>query len=143
VLAAYCDFLLDQNRPQSVLPLTAAAMNDDNLLLRRALALNQLRDASAASIVAVLRDHHELAARRGERTHLREAARFALWLEGDARRALLLAQENWLQQKEPADFRILVEAAVATRDAAARAMAKQWARTNKLQDERMSQLLGS
>ena len=82
--AALCDVLLDLDRPQEVLTWTADRDRDDNLLLRRALALRALalhshdgkrwQDALAAT-TAQLRERHQAAQQRGDRTHLREAAR--------------------------------------------------------------------
>ena len=135
--AAYCDWLLDQHRPQEVLRLTAAAGLDDNLLLRRALAFSQLRDAQALSLTAQLRERHNLAARRGERTHLREEARLSLWLEHDPAHALALAQQNWQQQKESADLRILLEAAAAARSTPVRQAAWRWLQANGIKDARI------
>jgi Tfp pilus assembly protein PilF len=140
LIAAFCDFLLDQHLPKRVLQLTESAVNDDNLLLRRALALRQVGDPRATSLAALLRERHDLAARRGERTHLREAARLALWLEDNAQNALQLAQQNWQQQKEPADLRILLEAATAAHDRTTRVAALNWMRTSGIQDRRLSRL---
>ena len=64
--------------------------------------------------------------RRGDTSHRKEESRFALALQGDAPRALALARENWAEQREAADARILLEAALAARDAAAAAPVLQW-----------------
>ncbi|MEO6080939.1 MAG: hypothetical protein ABIQ86_14390 [Steroidobacteraceae bacterium] len=142
---AYCDLLLDMGKPQQVLDLTAALTRDDNLLLRHALALQALHAASLQS--ALQKDVDELAARhraaalRGDRTHLREAARFHLVLLQDATAALKLAQENWQVQKEPADARILLESAIAAHDAAARTLVVAWMRHSGLADAKLAALL--
>ena len=49
-----------------------------------------------------------------------------LALPGDVPRALALARENWAVQREPADGRILLEAAVAARDVAAAQPVLDW-----------------
>jgi len=49
--------------------------------------------------------------------HKREEARYRLTIENDAAGALRLARENWQVQREPADLRILSEAAAAAGDA--------------------------
>jgi hypothetical protein len=138
--AAYADFLLDQQRPEDVLRLTAGADGDDNLLLRRALAWSQLHDGRAAQLVAELRERHDVAARRGERTHLREEARLALWLENKPALALTLAQQNWQQQKESADLRILLESALAARNRSVREQALKWIRNSGFKDARLAAL---
>ena len=91
----------------------------DGLLLRYALALRAQGAAEADQYVEQLRARFEASRRRGDRVHLREEARFALHLEGDPRTALALAADNWMVQKEPADARILLEAALAANDHAA------------------------
>jgi tetratricopeptide (TPR) repeat protein len=150
--ASYCDFLLDQGQAEAVLALSADLQRDDNLLLRRVLALQSLaasvpsggRHNSYASQLraelAVLRDRHAEAQLRGDRTHLREAARMTLHLLRDPATALTLARENWNAQKEPADARILLEAALATRDTAARAQITAWVQSTGLEDARLSAL---
>ena len=62
-------------------------------------------------------DRAELAARfdatrrRGDTVHRREEARYALEVEDDPARALALARANFAVQKEPADVRLLADAA--------------------------------
>ncbi|TMH68752.1 MAG: hypothetical protein E6H48_04230 [Betaproteobacteria bacterium] len=134
--AAYADFLLDQGRSRDALPLVRDGTKNDSLLLRLALAEQELPDERAAF------DRHrsELAARfeaaraRGDSLHQREEARFRLAIENDARAALALARENWKVQREPADLRVLREAAHAAGDAAMIRMVDNWMATNRLHD---------
>ena len=63
---------------------------------------------------------------RGDTTHQKEEARFALAVLGQAERALLLAQANYALQREVADARILLEAALAAHQPAAAAPVLQW-----------------
>ncbi|HEX9473014.1 MAG TPA: hypothetical protein VF931_02415 [Steroidobacteraceae bacterium] len=153
--AAYCDFLLDRGEPGQVLAWTRDQTRDDNLLLRRALALQALTGAAAGgaaraawqeqlnAAVAQLRERHAAAQQRGDRSHLREAARLSLFLLRDPGDALRLARENWAVQKEPADARILLEAAIAAHDAATRAQLTAWLRSSGLTDTRLAALLHS
>jgi hypothetical protein len=78
---------------------------------------------------------------RGDRVHLREEARFTLELLGDQRAALALARENWTLQKELADLRLLVESAVAMRDAATLDEVRQWLQWARSEDIVISRLL--
>ena len=66
--------------------------------------------------------------------HRREEARFRLDVQGDASAAVALARANWSVQREPADLRILIEAARAADDAGALAMAAAWIAVNRLED---------
>ena len=76
----------------------------------------------------------EAARARGDSLHRREEARFRLAIENDARAALALARENWSVQREPADLRVLREAAHAAGDAAMIRMVDNWMATNRLHD---------
>jgi tetratricopeptide (TPR) repeat protein len=126
VRAAYADSLLDQGDARGALALTENAWSDDNLLLRRALALTAMGSSQRAEAVATLADRYAAAHRRADALHLREEARFALQLQHDAARALTLATANWSVQKEPADARILLQAAVAAGDRAQEQRARSW-----------------
>ena len=68
----------------------------------------------------------EAARLRGDSVHQREEARFALAVARDPARALRLAEQNWRVQKEPADARVLLEAAAAARAPAAAAPVLAW-----------------
>jgi hypothetical protein len=65
--------------------------------------------------------------------HKREEARYLLTIESDAAGSLRLARKNWRVQREPADLRVLAEAAGATGDAAALREVAEWTVANRLQ----------
>jgi tetratricopeptide (TPR) repeat protein len=155
VRAALCDVLLDQGRAGEVLALTADLTRDDNLLLRRALALQALASAPAASkpgtevaralreSIGLLQERHAAAKLRGDATHLREAARMTLELLHEPAASLALARANWAVQKEPADARILLQAALAARDDTVRLQLQAWLRASGLIDAHLNALLHS
>jgi len=124
--AAYADFLLDRGRPAEVLALLKGRGQADVLLLRLALAAKAAGDASAPTHARALADRFAAARQRGDTSHQKEESRFALGVQGDAVRALQLAQRNFAVQKEPADARILLEAALAARQPAAAQPALDW-----------------
>jgi hypothetical protein len=119
LLSAYADFLLDQKRPAEVVAMLADKTRVDGLLLRLALAKQQLEDAALPSLVAQLTARFAAARLRGENLHQGDEARFTLYLLKQPQPALQLAQANWTAQREPKDARILLEAALATGDPAA------------------------
>jgi Tfp pilus assembly protein PilF len=125
-LAAYADFLLEQNRAAPVMALLKNWTRSDTLLLRVALAARQLKLPEAERYSRALGDRFADAALRGEKLHLQEEARFLLDLRGDARAALAAARENYRTQREPRDAQVLLDAALAARDPAAAAPALQW-----------------
>jgi len=119
LLGAYSDFLLDQGRPDEVIPLLVDWFKSDILLLRLAIAEKELKAPKAGEHIEALRSRFEAAALRGDKLHQQEEARFNLTLLGNKEKALALAQENWKLQREPRDARILLEAALAMKDPAA------------------------
>ena len=55
--------------------------------------------------------------------------------------ALKGGEENWQVQKEPADVRILLEAALAARDAATVEAVREWLNGSRLEDVRLQRIL--
>lgn len=143
LLGAYADFLLERNRASEVPALLENSRGVDGLLLRYALALKALAAPELAPAVEQLRARFDASRRRGDRVHLREEARYTLHLLGDARAALRLAQENWQVQKEPADLRVLMQAAVAAGDAATLRAARDWIVGTGLEDVELRRLAAS
>jgi Tfp pilus assembly protein PilF len=134
LLGAYADFLLDESRPLEVIELLRDRTRADPLLLRYVLALKAEASPQLVAEAEQLRARFDASRLRGDRVHLREEARFRLHLAGDAHRALQLAQENWVVQKEVADVRILLESALVTHDAAALATVTDWLQRSRLED---------
>jgi len=141
LLGAYADFLLDRDRSPEVLSLLRDQTRADPLLLRYALALQAQHSKELPAQVEQLRDRFEASRLRGDRVHLREEARFTLHLLNAPIEALKLAQENWQVQKEPADVRILLEAALAAGDAAAFDAAKEWLKNSRLEDVELQRII--
>jgi tetratricopeptide (TPR) repeat protein len=125
-LGVYSDWLLDNGRAAEVIPLVQAETRVDALLLRLALAQKALQRPEADATIATLRARFDASRARGDVVHRREESRFQLRLNGDAQTALRLARENWNVQREPADLRVLAEAAAATGDAGAKEIVRQW-----------------
>jgi tetratricopeptide (TPR) repeat protein len=136
LVAAYCDFLLERDRPREVIPFVRNQTKNDNLLLRLALAEAKLPDATDAFARhrRELADRFEAAHRRGDPLHKREEARFRLLIENDPRGALKLAREDWQVQREPADLHILFQAATACGDAATLTEVGEWIAKHLLVD---------
>jgi hypothetical protein len=134
LLSAYADFLLDRGRAGDVLTLLDGRGRADVLLLRLALAARAANDARAAKWADELAARFDAARARGDRTHEKEESRLVLALRGDAPRALALARANLEQeQREPADARVLLEAALAARSREAAAPVLQWFEANKVE----------
>ena len=145
LLSAYADFLLDRGRAADVLTLLKDRGRADVLLLRLALAAKAANDSHAAQWANELSARFDAARARGDRTHEKEESRFALALRSDAPRALKLAVSNHALQREPADARVLLEAALAARSPEARQAAApvlQWLEANKVESVALRALAG-
>jgi uncharacterized protein (TIGR02996 family) len=127
--AAYADLLLDRNRPRDVrLLLGEDVAQADATLLRLTIAAQRDADADAAALSQTLSRRFGEARARGDQTHRREQARFALEVQHDPARALDLASSNFTEQREPADARVLLECAIAAGDAQVAQPAIDWLR---------------
>ncbi|HEX5686807.1 MAG TPA: hypothetical protein VFY73_22590 [Ideonella sp.] len=159
-LVAYADWLLEQQRPAEVERLLRGYEAVDGLLLRSAIARHRLAGqrlaggratganakamarsaidvrADTDALIAQLQARFDAALARGDRSHAREQARFALDLLGDAPQALALAQANWAWQREPADALLLLRAAAAAGQPEAGEPVRRWARTQGFVDAR-------
>lgn len=140
LLAAYADFLLDQQRPVDVVALLKDKTRSDGLLLRLLLAERSLNLASTKEREAILTARYLAAQLRGDTVHQQEEARFSLQVQGNPKKALTLAQENWKVQLEPRDARIFLEAALALKDPESAQPVLQWLTSSKIEDSHLISL---
>lgn len=143
LLGAYADWLLDQQRAADVIALLQNETRVDALLLRLALAQQALKRPEAAASIEALRERFDASHARGDTVHQRENARFELQLRNDPRSALPYALADWQVQREPADVRVLAEAAVAAKDDAAIGIVKRWLADTQLEYRAVAALVGS
>ena len=144
LVGSYADFLLDQGRAAEVLPLVNGSLTIDDSLLRSLLAQKALNPQSAelAAGIEELRARFDANRHRGPSLHGRSEARFQLHLLGDPQRALEFARANWDQrQREPADVRIFLECALATKDRAAAQPVLDWLAARHLEDVHIDPLV--
>lgn len=126
LLAAYADFLLDRQRPAEVLALLKARGRADVLLLRLTLAAQAAAAPEFAALQRELAARFEAARGQGDVTHDKEESRFERAVQQRPARALELAQVNFTRQREAADARALLEAALAAGQPGAAEPALQW-----------------
>ena len=141
LLGTYSDFLLDQNRPQEVINLLKNKTNNDALLLRYAEALKNAHYNQAELQIDSLKQRFAAAALRADTVHQREQSRFELRLMHNPAKALEIAKLNWQVQKEPADARVYLEAAVAANDKNAVAVMLSWLKVSRLEDAALKKIL--
>ncbi len=137
---AYADLLLDGGRAAETRDLLAGDTRIDSLLLRLALAEAQLGNAVAEEHRAALAARFAASRQRGSAVHRREEARFNLEILGRADDALALALANWQVQREPADARLLLAAALAAGKPGQARPALDWLRETGLKDHRLDRL---
>jgi Tfp pilus assembly protein PilF len=140
LLGAYADFLLQQKKPEAVITLLADWERSDILLLRLALAGKAANHKKAADWASALRDRFVDAAKRGDRLHEQEAARFELDIENNPKKALTLAANNYKLQKEARDAEVLLRTALANKDAAAAEPALTWLKQSRYEDAHLADL---
>jgi tetratricopeptide (TPR) repeat protein len=133
LLAAYADLLLDLKRPQDAINLLKGQERADGLLLRLCLAQRAADDKAWHESRDLLAARFAAAKLRNDRVHLREEARFMLHLMDQPEAALALAQENWAIQKEPADARLVLNAAKLANDPRAAAEVRNWLAKTRLE----------
>jgi tetratricopeptide (TPR) repeat protein len=136
---AYADFLILRGRDADVLALLEPLPRGDAVLLRLAIAGHRSGAADAAPRVAEMRERIALANLRPDTPtfHGREQAMFALWVDGDAPRALELARRNVELQREPIDLLLYAQSARSAGRADALQAAKALAREVGLRDARI------
>ncbi|HZF25254.1 MAG TPA: hypothetical protein VEZ88_03255 [Steroidobacteraceae bacterium] len=138
---ALADLLLGQRRADEVPAILTDMPQSESTLLRLAEARAAAAAGAPNSYLTVLTDRFESARARGERIHARDLARLNLRLLANPAAALQAARNNWTQQREPADARLLVECARAARDPASIAAVAEWQRRTRYQDASLQALL--
>lgn len=131
---ALADLLIQQQRSRQAVQLLDTSPPSEGVLLRRALALRQFKDTNADSALSAWREQLARNRQLGISAHLREQAIGELKLLGDKQQALLSARDNWHTQREPADARIYLEAAIAAKSVADIDAITEWQRRSGLQD---------
>lgn len=150
VRAAYADWLLDAGRPAEAAEVVRAGQPKevgpmlralpDALLLRLAIAWRRTSDPSASQARAEMQERFDAAAVRGDPSHARERARFALDVLDDAPLALREAELNWTLQREPTDAVLLLRAARAAKQPERAEPVRVFVRDQSLRDRRLKEL---
>lgn len=141
LLVAYADFLLDRGRPKDVLGLLADYAESDTAFLRLALAHAGLGTAEAARYRWVMTARFEAYRQRGSELFGREEARFLLHLAHEPDAALAAALRNFELQREPADVRVALQAALAARRPDAASQVISFVVRSKLSDPQIDALV--
>jgi tetratricopeptide (TPR) repeat protein len=138
--AEYADLLLRQGRSAAVRRLLENDAQQDNLLLRLAIASTRLGSADARRLTDNFQERVEAARRDGDMTHLREQARFLLEVRGRPSAALDIAASNWNVQREPADIRVYWAAATSAGNLHAQREVRAWIQRTRYEDAVLGKL---
>ena len=138
---AFADFLLSKQESTRVFALFegAASALPDAALLRLAIAAKRSGRADAEALRSQLQARLQAGAQRGDTAHAREAALFALHVEGNSTRAAELALSNWKSQKEPTDALLLLQAGRTAKNGAALQAANEWLAATRFQHPSLTQ----
>jgi Tfp pilus assembly protein PilF len=138
-LATFADFLLDQREFAAAINLAREYSSHQDLLLRAALAAKGT--GVGADLAGEVRSQYAAFRRRDDFVPSRDYARFLLDIEADAPAALQAALFNWRSQREPADARIVLRAALASHQPELAAPVISFIEANKLEDVRLQELI--
>ena len=111
---ALADLLLATGQPMLAWQALESAPPSDAVLLRRARAAQQAALPSARALHRQIEERLAANRARGDESHGREQAWFALHLADNPAQAVELAERNWQRQREPADALLLAQAARAS-----------------------------
>lgn len=139
IRVALVDLLMARGALQEASGLVELRAPSIGVLVRRA-RIQKVLGATAGleATRAGIDDALSLARRRGERPHLREEALLALEVDGDAPRALPLAQANFESQRETVDARVLAKAAQACGDVSSLDRVARWMAETGFEDARLA-----
>jgi tetratricopeptide (TPR) repeat protein len=140
---ALADLLLDRNRPGEVVQVLADLPRNESVLMRLAESHALLHASKANPYLVTLTERLDAARARGERIHARDLARVKLKLMGDPAGALQTARDNWNQQHEPVDARLLVSCGLAAHDRSVIDAVREWQRRTSYQDVTLNALLAA
>ncbi|WP_372749696.1 tetratricopeptide repeat protein [Litorivivens sp.] len=108
--AGLAQWYLQHNQAEAALAALADRPRTDRLDLLRLIAMRKIPNIRSDSLYRQLKQRFESASQRDASLHLHERARFELDVEQRPEEALKLAEANYRQQKERADFQLLQRA---------------------------------
>lgn len=134
--AQLADWHLSRGEFEQTLALTEGYETVDSLAVIRAIAMKQAGHPDAQRLSDTLAERFAEARWRGNLLHQRDIARYQLDLTGETSQALEHARTNWRDQREPADTRLLLRAAIANGDTGQLATVNDWLAKHDQRDAR-------
>jgi len=130
------DWYLEQGNTTRALELTQDYENVDSLAVIRAIALKRAGAPQADTLISDLRERFAEARWRGTLLHQRDIARFQLQIDERPADALENAVNNWRDQREPLDTRLVLRAADAAGDQQKHREIREWVQKQRQTDAR-------
>ena len=136
LLSLMADLFLHQQRYLEVIELLRDHKEHTSMLLRLAIAEKRLNRVKVLNeYIEELEMRFKEDALRGQRLHLRESAYFTLYVKDDVEAAIELVNENWQQQKEISDMRLLYDVSRLNKSKNVEEELVQWKQTNNLRTQ--------
>ncbi|MCL7942554.1 tetratricopeptide repeat protein [Marinobacter sp. ATCH36] len=130
------DWHLEHGNKARVLELTEGYESVDSLAVIRAIALKRSGAPQADTLISDLRERFAEARWRGTLLHQRDVARFQLDIEENPADALENAVNNWSDQREPLDTRLVLRASSAAGDQQQQQEIREWLEQQRQTDAR-------
>ena len=128
------DLWLQEGKPDAVIDDLKNWQDRDNALLRLAIAGQRSQHPHASQWQQAYQQRLQAAEETGRSVHQREQARYLLQVVPSPNEALTVARENWEQQKELADLRLLLASATAADNADAQATVRDFIDSHGVHD---------
>ncbi len=141
LLGSLADFLLDSERPKEVVSLLKDRIEWDKLLLRLALAEQRLKSPKLNEHKEMLLERFDSYSRRRMPVRQREETQFIMYLLDSPKQAIFMAKDNWENQRQPIDARLLLESALVAEDNQTIDEVRQWVTKNRINDKKLNPLL--
>jgi len=141
VMLHFTDFLIEQQQYNTAHQILHKKTNHNGLLLRLVITEGALNHPDLLLHRDLLNTRLTEEIRWNSYVSLRDQSRFHLAIQGNPGKALIFAQRNWQQQKELADLKLLLTAAIAAKKPETAISAIQWAQQHQIKDEKLNRLI--
>ena len=138
---AYADILLKERNAAKTILITQDYLHNDLLRLRYVRANNLYVKSEDNKEYLKLKDRIEHYTEQNQHLHYDLLAEFYLYVEQDARQALVWAKRHWQQQKTPRDARLLATVAKRAGDQYSRQLVVNWQQYYGLEDKPLEGIL--
>lgn len=142
LLTSYSAFLLDNHQNEQVSKLLGTTPFTDILLLNKLIAAVRLNHQSDIQrLNQLFQNKIKETKLRGDTPHINVLARYELEYNHNYSKASNLALQNWRQNKEPDDLKLMLQAAIQANDITTFNEAVTWIEKNHMEDSRFKKMI--